>query len=95
MSGRMGTRPRVAVGVVVLAALLLIVPAACAALFFTSLRVRLLWGGLIGALASAAGILASAFWDLPTGPAVVAALGGVFALSTAAALARRDPGGSR
>ncbi len=69
---------------------LLIVPAACGALFFVSLRGRLLGACLIGTLASAAGVVASAIWDLPTGASVVAALGLAFALSlTASAIPRR------
>jgi len=65
----------------------LIVPAACAMLFFTHIRGRLLAGCAFGTLASGAGIAASALWDLPTGASVVAALGAVFALSGTAALA--------
>jgi len=59
----------------------LIVPAACAALFATGVWPRLLLGWGIGAAASFAGIYASWEWDLPTGPAVVAALGGAFVLA--------------
>jgi zinc/manganese transport system permease protein len=58
----------------------LIVPAACAMLFFTSNRLRLLAGWAFGAVASGAGIAASALWDFPTGAAVIAALGLLFAL---------------
>jgi zinc/manganese transport system permease protein len=69
---------------------LLIVPAACAALFLTSLRGRLLGGWLTGALASGGGIVASALWDLPTGASVVAALGVAFALSLGASAILRE-----
>jgi zinc/manganese transport system permease protein len=61
---------------------LLIVPAACAAIFFTAIRARVMGGWLIGAGASAAGLAGSAIWDLPTGASVVAALGVAFGLST-------------
>jgi zinc/manganese transport system permease protein len=70
----------------------LIVPAACAMLFFTGTRGRLLAGCVFGALASGAGIAVSALWDLPTGASVVAALGAVFVLCGAVALVlRRAP----
>ena len=69
---------------------LLIVPAACAALFLASLRGRLLGGWLIGTLGSAAGIVASALWDLPTGASVVAALGVAFAVSLGASVMLRE-----
>ena len=60
---------------------LLIVPASCAAIFFTTIAARLLAGLLVGVGASSAGIAASAFWDLPTGAAVVTALGVAFTLA--------------
>ncbi len=60
---------------------MLIVPASCAAIFFVAITQRFLAGWLIGTLASSAGIAASAFWDLPTGAAVVTALGVAFALA--------------
>jgi zinc/manganese transport system permease protein len=58
----------------------LIVPAAIAGLFAVSVRGRLLvaWG--IGAALSAAGLYASWTWDLPSGPAIVAAFGAATAL---------------
>ncbi|MAE96297.1 MAG: ABC transporter [Deltaproteobacteria bacterium] len=65
---------------------MLIVPAACAAIFFDGLGRRLLAGWAVGALASAAGVAASAWWDLPTGASVVAALGAAFALALLFAL---------
>jgi zinc/manganese transport system permease protein len=60
---------------------LLIVPASCAAIFCATIGIRLLVGWLIGSAASAVGIAASAVWDLPTGAAVVTALGVAFALA--------------
>ena len=69
---------------------MLIVPASCAALLFSAIASRLLAGGLIGAVASAAGIGASAIWDLPTGAAVVAALGVAFLGSMLPALLTGD-----
>jgi zinc/manganese transport system permease protein len=60
---------------------LLIVPASCAAIFFATIGLRLLAGWLIGTVASGAGVAASVFWDLPTGTAVVTALGIAFALA--------------
>jgi ABC-type Mn2+/Zn2+ transport system permease subunit len=39
---------------------------------------RLLAGWLLGVAGSAAGVTASAAWDLPTGASVVAAFGAVF-----------------
>lgn len=67
---------------------LLIVPASCAALFLSSLRSRLAGAWAVGAGACVAGIAASAVWDLPTGPAVVAALGVAFAATLAASAVR-------
>ncbi len=60
---------------------MLIVPASCAAIFFAAIAQRFLAGWLVGTVACSAGIAASAFWDLPTGAAVVAALGVAFALA--------------
>jgi zinc/manganese transport system permease protein len=71
---------------------LLIVPAACAAIFFGSIGTRLLAGWIVGTVASAAGIAASAVWDLPTGAAVVTALGAAFALAVLAAIFSRAEG---
>lgn len=53
----------------------LIVPAACAVLFADSVRARLMIGWTVAGAVSFAGIAASYFWDLPTGPAVVCAFG--------------------
>jgi len=62
---------------------LLIVPASCASIFFTSVSARLMAGIAIGVGASSVGIASSAVWDLPTGAAVVVALGIAFALGVA------------
>lgn len=58
----------------------LIVPAACAMIFLSRVGPRLLAGWVFGVIGSGAGLAASARWDLPTGPAVVAAFGVLFAL---------------
>jgi zinc/manganese transport system permease protein len=61
----------------------LIIPAALASLFVQGLPARLALGWTLGALLTAAGLLASWYGDLPTGPAVVSAFGaaaGVVAL---------------
>ena len=69
---------------------LLIAPASCAAILFASIGLRLFAGWLIGGVASGAGIAASAFWDLPTGAAVVTALGVAFALAVLSSACLRD-----
>ena len=58
----------------------LIVPAAIAGLFAATVRGRLLVAWALGAALSAAGLYASWTWDLPTGPAIVAAFGAATAL---------------
>jgi len=58
----------------------LIVPAAIAGLFAAGVRGRLLIAWALGAALSAAGLYASWTWDLPTGPAIVAAFGAAAAL---------------
>jgi ABC-type Mn2+/Zn2+ transport system permease subunit len=63
-----------------------------AAIFFTSVTGQLLEGWLVGTISCGAGIAASACWDLPTGAAVVAALGVSFALAVLGAMTRRVPG---
>jgi zinc/manganese transport system permease protein len=68
---------------------LLIVPAACAAIFFGTIGMRLLGGWIVGAVASGAGIAASVVWDLPTGAAVVTALGAAFALAVVGSIFSR------
>jgi zinc/manganese transport system permease protein len=71
---------------------LLIVPASCAAIFFASIGLRIFGGWLIGSVFSGIGIAASAYWDLPTGAAVVTALGAAFALVVLASGFLRDSG---
>lgn len=58
----------------------LIVPAAIAGLFATSMRNRLLIAWVLGALITGIGLCASWVWDLPTGPAIVTAFGAATAL---------------
>ena len=71
---------------------LLIVPASCAAIFFASIFGRLLASWLIGTISCSVGIAASAVWDLPTGAAVVAALGVAFALAVIGSSCPQAPG---
>jgi zinc/manganese transport system permease protein len=59
----------------------LIVPAALAGLFTARVRSRLLLAWALGAALTAAGLYASWTWDLPTGPAIVAAFGAATALA--------------
>jgi zinc/manganese transport system permease protein len=53
----------------------LIVPAACAMLFFKRVSYRLIVGWGLGFIGSVLGLYASAKWDLPTGASVVAVFG--------------------
>ncbi len=55
----------------------LIVPAVGAVLFSDKVRTRLLLGWGMGAAASAAGMILSYYYDLPTGATVVCAFGGL------------------
>ncbi len=67
----------------------LIIPAALASLFVQGILARLALGWTLGALLTAAGLLASWYWDLPTGPAVVAAFGAAAGVAALVFLARR------
>ena len=67
----------------------LIVPAAIAGLFAATVRNRLLVAWALGAAVTAAGFFASWHWDLPTGPAVVAAFGTATALVALGFASRR------
>lgn len=67
----------------------LIVPAAIAGLFALTVRARLFIAWALGAALSAAGLYASWTWDLPTGPAIVAAFGAATALVALAFAFRR------
>jgi zinc/manganese transport system permease protein len=53
----------------------LIIPAVCANIFATTMRTRLALGWIVATLASVAGLYASYRLDLPTGAAIVCALG--------------------
>jgi len=66
----------------------LVVPAAIAALLVVGVGPRLAVGWLVGAVVSAAGLVAAYQWDLPTGAAVVAAFGAALAVTAAARGAR-------
>lgn len=71
----------VQIGGILLVFTFLIVPAICSALFFSSVRSRLLFGWAVGVLSSIAGISLSYQFDWPTGPAIVATFGLVLATS--------------
>ena len=67
----------------------LIVPAALAGLLAVGFGSRLVLGWALGAALTAAGLVASWVWDLPTGPAIVAAFGAAMALAALVFAARR------
>ena len=67
----------------------LIVPAVCANLLVESLKAKLLVGWLTATTASVVGLYASYKLDLPTGAAIVCALGGALLLVAVAAGFRR------
>jgi zinc/manganese transport system permease protein len=67
----------------------LIVPAALAGLFAPGLLQRLVIAWALGAALTAAGLYASWTWDLPTGPAIVAAFGAATALVALGFAARK------
>nr|MDQ6882362.1 metal ABC transporter permease [Pseudomonadota bacterium] len=69
----------------------LIVPAAIAGLFAATVRSRLLLAWALGAAVTAAGLGMSWAWDLPTGPAIVAAFGAATAGVALALALRRAP----
>ncbi len=69
----------------------LVVPAACAMMFFRRVGRRLLAGWVVGIAASTGGLAASAVWDLPTGAAVVGVLGILFAACSFACNLRLMP----
>jgi len=62
----------------------LVVPAAIATLLARGVATRLAFGWAVGGVVSAAGLLASYRWDLPTGATVVAAFGAALAVTAAA-----------
>lgn len=53
----------------------LVIPACIAILAAVTLRARLVIGWVVGATASALGLVASYVWDFPSGPAIVVVLG--------------------
>lgn len=65
----------VQIGGILLVFSFLIVPSLCSMLFFEGLRARIFLGWILGAAVSFMGIAASFFWDLPTGPTIVAGFG--------------------
>src|SRR3989454_9054840 len=67
----------------------LIVPAVCANLLVDSLKAKLLVGWLTATMASIVGLYASYKLDLPTGAAIVCALGGALLFVAVAARFRR------
>ena len=67
----------------------LIVPAALAGVIVSDLQHRLMLAWSLGAFLTALGLYASWSWDLPTGPAIVAAFGGATALFALGAAGRR------
>lgn len=79
----------VQVGGVLMVFSYLIVPAACATFLVNSLVVRLLVGWCVATLASVAGLYASFKLDVPTGAAVVCALGVALLLAGMLAKLRR------
>jgi len=79
------------VGGVLLTFSYLIVPAVCAAFVADSLPVRLLVGWLIATLGSVAGLASSYRFDLPTGAAIVCALGVALLITGATAGLRGKP----
>jgi zinc/manganese transport system permease protein len=71
----------------------LIVPAVCASMLAERFWIRLLIGWGISALASVGGLVASCLFDLPTGAAIVCALGILLAVVGSAVVLRRHLGG--
>jgi zinc/manganese transport system permease protein len=67
----------------------LIIPAALAGLFVRGRLRRLALAWTLGIALTAAGLLASWHWDLPTGPAIVATFGAAAGATAAGFLARR------
>ena len=70
----------------------LIVPAVCANLLVDSLKAKLIVGWLAATTASIVGLYASYKLDLPTGAAIVCALGGVLLVVAAASRLGRKAG---
>ena len=72
----------------------LIVPAVCANFLVDSLKAKLLVGWLTATTASIAGLYASYKLDLPTGAAIVCALGGALLVVAVTARFGRKPNGA-
>jgi len=66
----------------------LVVPAVCAILLTNGIVRRLIYGWAIGFVASIAGLVASAVWDLPTGASIVTVFGVILCLSWLASTGR-------
>ncbi len=81
----------VQIGGVLLVFSYLIVPAVCAALLATRLRVMLLIGWLVATIGGFAGLFASWHLNFPTGAAIVCVLGGVLILTALVARMVRNP----
>ena len=79
----------VQIGGVLLTFSYLIVPAVCASFLAEAIGVRLLVGGVIATLASMLGLYGSYQFDLPTGAALVCALGLALLIGAAAAGLRK------
>ncbi len=62
----------------------LIVPAVCAVLLARTIGARLIIGWVVGAFTSMLGVIASYFWDLPTGSTIVCVFGTVLLVLAAA-----------
>lgn len=73
----------------------LIAPAVCAVMLTAGMNRRLALAWALGLLASGAGVYSSATFDLPTGPAVVAAFGAAVIASTAVYTIRQTLFGRR
>jgi zinc/manganese transport system permease protein len=73
----------------------LVVPAAMAALLVRGVGARLALGWAAGGVVSAAGLLASYRWDLPTGATIVAAFGAALAVTAMGRGARTAAGALR
>jgi zinc/manganese transport system permease protein len=69
----------------------LIVPAVCANFLAARLRTLLLIGWIVATVASLAGLYTSYHYDLPTGAAIVCALGAALILTIIVSRFRRRP----
>ena len=65
----------VEIGGVLMVFAYLVIPACIAILLVAGMRTRLILGFIVGVLGSVLGLLASYYFDLPTGPSVVVVLG--------------------